>query len=207
MHSEIVTITRHLHRSGLIAGMDGNVSVRRSDGILVTRSGGAKGLLDEADIVRVNFSGQALDPDAPRPTSEIQMHLACYESRPEIGAVIHAHPPITIARTLVGKTLRVDCLPEAALLLGQVPVVPYALTGTSELATRVAEAIREHDVAILERHGAIAVGRTLRDALVLLETLEHSAHILYLAEREGSLTPLSASELQALADYRTELKS
>lgn len=205
MRSRLVQIARLLHQSGLLAGMDGNLSVRVPGGFLVTRSGCAKGLLTESDLVAVDSAGKTSASQTLRPTSELALHLACYRARPEIAAVIHAHPPTVVARTLAGRPLPIEVLPEALLILGPVQEVPYAMTGTSELAEATGKAIASADVAILERHGAVAVGRDLDQALIRMETLEHSARILTAAESMGPLTPLPEDERKRLAAYREVL--
>lgn len=186
--------------------MDGNLSVRHENGFLVTRTSCAKGLLTEEDVLAVDALGAPLAPDGPRPTSELAMHLACYAARPETQAIIHAHPPLAVARTLVGKGIPEDLLPEAALITGPVPVVPYALTGTSELAERVGLTVRAADVVLLERHGAVAVGNTLEQALIRIETLEHTAHILNAAEALGTIEPMDRREVSRLRALREFMK-
>ncbi|TNE85392.1 MAG: class II aldolase/adducin family protein [Deltaproteobacteria bacterium] len=202
MRSRIVQIARLLHHRGMLAGMDGNLSTRTPRGYLVTRTSCAKGLLVESDVVEVDAEGHPVDSSGPRPTSELALHLACYRARPDVGAVVHAHPPHAVARTLVGRDLAVDVLPEALLILGDVPVVPYARTGSIDLAAAVGDAIASASAVLLERHGAVAVGADLDQALIRLETLEHTARILGIAEGMGDLVPLPEAQLDELRAYR-----
>lgn len=202
MRSRLVQIARLLHQSGLLAGIDGNLSVRTPNGYLVTRTSCSKALITEQDFVEVDDAGIPLLPDAPRPTSEIGMHLACYAQRPDVQAIVHAHPPEAVARTLVSRGIPGDVLPEAVLITGPVPLVPYATTGSPALATAVGKAVQEADVVLLERHGAVALGRTIEQAFIRMETLEHTARILSAAEAMGTVATLPDSEVARLQALR-----
>lgn len=126
------------------------------------------------------------------------MHLACYQARPDVGAVIHAHPPAAIACTLLGLDLDRPILPEVVLTLGTVPTVPYATTGTATLARAVGDAAVTRSALLLDRHGAVAMGRTLHEAFCNLETLDQLCRIALEVARIGPIPVLPTPEAVAL---------
>jgi L-fuculose-phosphate aldolase len=194
LRDEIIRFSRLCYERRLLVALDGNLSVRVSDElVLCTRAGCHKGLLGEEDLVVVDRRGK-LVRGSGRPTSEMAMHLACYDARPDAAAVIHAHPPSCIAFTIAGLSLARCVLPEAVLTLGTVPTLPYDTTGTQALADRVAGAARDHDAMMLDRHGAVCVGSSLLDAFCKLETMEHMAQIMKAAHELGAIRDLPCDE-------------
>ncbi len=194
----LVDLCHRLHQAGLLVALDGNVSARLTDGsILCTRAGCHKGFVTEDDLVVTDDQGRWLR-GLGRPTSELKLHLACYRARPDVHAVVHAHPPQAIACTVAGVDLDRPLLPEVVLTLGTIPNVPYATTGTEALAEAVGEAVRLRDAVLLDRHGAVTLGRTLLEAFSRLETVEQVARVALLASAAGSLTPLPRDEAVAL---------
>ncbi|HWP62835.1 MAG TPA: class II aldolase/adducin family protein [Candidatus Binatia bacterium] len=174
----LVAACARLAAHGLIVATEGNASVRL-DGtdILVTPAGRRKDALGPADLVVV---GLVPDParDAavrPRPTSDLAVHRAIYRACPDVRAVVHAHPPAALALTLAGEAPDPSLLPETATLLGALPVVPFAPPGSDELAERIATTLagasseRPARAVLLERHGVVAVGASVEDALDRLE--------------------------------------
>jgi L-fuculose-phosphate aldolase len=205
LRREIVAVGRQLHARGLIAGTDGNLSVRvLPDRFLVTPAGSALNELRPEDLLYVDADATVLVRPSPgaRPTSELPMHLAAYAERPEIGAVIHAHPPSTTALTLAGVSLAAPVLPELLLAFGSVPTAPYATPSTDAGARAIRELIRTHDAILLERHGAVTVGRDLAEARHRMEQLEQAARILLAAHAAGPLRPLPAEEIAHLRAMR-----
>lgn len=201
LREEILRMGRMLYERNLLVGLDGNLSVRLSDTeVLCTKSGCHKGLLRDEDIVVVDISGN-LVRGAGRPTSEMAMHLACYHNRPDVQAVIHAHPPICVAFTIAGLSLEPAILPEVVVTLGSIPTLPYQTTGTEVLAEQVGEAVRLKDAVLLERHGAVCVGKNLLEAFCRLEVIEHTARIVMHARTLGvvqTLDPAEAVKLRKL---------
>jgi hypothetical protein len=126
------------------------------------------------------------------------MHLACYRARPDISAVVHAHPPMAIAFTIAGQTLAQCVLPEVVMTLGTVPTLDYATTGTDDLADSVGVAIRSHDAVLMDRHGAVTVGGDLLEAFCRLEILEHTALITRHARDLGEVRQLPSDEAEKL---------
>ncbi|HGY89916.1 MAG TPA: class II aldolase/adducin family protein [Planctomycetes bacterium] len=203
LRGEILGTCRRMYANKLIAATDGNVSVRvAEDELLITRSGISKGDAEEEDILRVDFDGNVLEGRG-RPSSEIRMHLACYEERPDIAAVVHAHPPTAVAFTLAGKTLAQCIIPEVVVTLGAVPTLPYTTPTTEAVPLAVRRVIRHADALMLERHGAVTVGRSAMDAYYKLEKLEHAAHVTWLAHQLGRVKTLPADEVRRLLALRS----
>ena len=180
---------------------DGNLSVRlRDDLFLCTRTGCHKGLLGDEDLLVVDGQGRVVRGRGA-PTSEMAMHLACYAARPDVEAVIHAHPPTAVALTLAGVSLERCVLPEVVLTVAAIPTLPYRTTGTPALAEQVGEAAARHDAMVLERHGAVALGASLLEAFSRLETLEHLAKITKAAYDLGAVAELDPAEAVRLREH------
>jgi L-fuculose-phosphate aldolase len=187
---QIIEVCRRLYDKGLIAATDGNVSVRLSDGsILVTPSGRHKGFLNESDLIVIDQKGHVLDGDG-RPSSESAMHLAIYKEDPDSMAVVHTHPPWTLALSLSDRWLSSHFLIESKIFLGKIGIVPFRMPGTEALAQEVAKALHQGPVQILAHHGAVTRGTSLWEAFNLMECLEHSSRIVALARMLGEPEPL-----------------
>jgi L-fuculose-phosphate aldolase len=197
LKQDIVCICRMLHRKNYLAATDGNVSVRLGDRVLTTPSGINKGLMEAEQVITVDLEGNLLAGEG-KPTSEIRMHLLAYELRPEVGAVVHAHLPYATACTLAGIDLLEPFLPEVVITLGGIPTAAYATPGSAAVPESIREFIREYDAILLSRHGAMTVGRDVRDAYNKMEKLEHTARVVLAARLQGPLTPLPAAEAAKL---------
>jgi L-fuculose-phosphate aldolase len=194
-----------LWQAGLIAGADGNVSVRLAeDRFLVTPSGELKSDLTLDDMVEVDGRGKRLH-GFHKPTSELDLHLRIYRGDSGCGAVVHAHPPTATAFATAGESLDADVLPEVVLMLGHVPLVPYATPGTAELGDLIEPLVADHQAALLANHGAICWGSDLDQARVRMETLEHAAKILLSARAVGRVNRLTREQLDELAARRRML--
>lgn len=193
-------IGQRLDRKGFIAANDGNLSCVDDDGtLLVTATGVCKGHLREDHILRVDRTGRLLH-GAYRPSSELEMHLAVYAERPDVRAVVHAHPPHATAFAVARQPLAECVLPEVILTLGSVPIAPYATPGTGELGESVRDLVRRHDALLLANHGALTVGEDLESAYFVMERLEHSATILFFAQMLGQVTRLDPQQVARLMD-------
>jgi L-fuculose-phosphate aldolase len=159
LREAIVAAGRRLGMRGLIAGGEGNLSVRLGDGrILITPAGRRKDELRAEDLVVVDPARRVTDGGAPRPSSDLALHLAVYAARPDVVAYVHAHVPAAMALTMAGLAPDPAVLPETALLLPRLPVVPLAAPGSDELAAALAAAFSAPPqplacAALLERHG------------------------------------------------------
>lgn len=199
---DIVTVCRRLYDRGLIAGQDGNVSVRLTpDRILVTPAGMSKVDVTEESLVTMMLDGTRCGGEG-EPSSEVEMHLHLYRRRDAVGAVVHAHPPTAIAFSVVGETLDPDVLPEVIYQLGAVPLVPYATPGTPALARSLDPYLAGHDAFLLAHHGATTVGPTLTIAHQRMESLEHAARILLSARALGPVNTLTPSQVDVLLQAR-----
>jgi L-fuculose-phosphate aldolase len=197
LRREMAEVCRALYRRQLLAATDGNLSVRDGDNLLATPSGVNKGFIREDDILRVDLSGQVL-AGAGKPTTELLLHLEVYKVRPEVKAVIHAHPPIATAFTLAGVSLAEGILPEVVLTLGGIPTAPYGTTGTPEMAAAVGEVLPYYDAILLEQHGALTVGHNLWEAYNRMEKVEHAAWTVWLARQLGQVRCLPPEEVAKL---------
>lgn len=207
LRREIVSIAAKMYARGYIAGLAGNLSARLPDGgVLVTPAGAHKADLTPEQLLVVGEDGRVTrGAEELQPTSELPMHLEAYRRRPDVGAVIHAHPVACVALSLVGLGLDQPLIPESIVLLGEVPTTPYATPSSEENRQVIAGLIERHDALILARHGALTVGRDLAEAYHRLETLEHTAQIVALAHQLGEPRPLSPEALEKLRAMRKDL--
>lgn len=201
LKQELLLICRMLHQKNLIAGMDGNVSVKYGGHLLTTPSGLNKGFLRMDQIIKVDWDGRVQEGDG-EPTSEMAMHLEVYRLRPEVEAVIHAHPPLATAFSIAGVSLEDFILPEVVMSLGVVPTAAYATPTTSEVPESIQGLIERYDALILERHGALTVGQDLMDAYNKMEKLEHSALVILTALQLGRVRQLPPQEVEKLIQLR-----
>jgi len=202
LRADIVEIGRRLHDRGYVASNDGNVSVRLDgDRLLTTPTGVSKGFLTPDMMVTTDMSGRKLTGDR-NPSSEILMHLAVYEHRPEITAVVHAHPPTATGFAVAGVPLDRAVLAEVVTTLGSIPIAEYGTPSTSELADAVRRYIRAHDGLLLANHGALTVADGLFSAYYKMETVEHFARISLVARQLGGERLLSREEVGRLQGLR-----
>lgn len=203
----VVRTCRQLAARQLIAGQDGNVSVRiGGDRVLVTPAGFAKGMLDVDDLVEVSLDGTHL-AGRESASSELGLHLVAYAARPDVHAVVHAHPVTATAFTLVDEGIPDGVLAELMLTVGTVGLAPFAQPGTAELGNVVAPLFREHDAVLLAHHGAVALGRTLQAAQFAMESLEHGARMIHLARQLGRVVTLEPAACEALRAARSRART
>jgi L-fuculose-phosphate aldolase len=192
---------RQLAARGLIAGRDGNLSVRLGgERVLVTPSGLLKSLVTAADMVEVDLAGNPRRRSARKPTSELDLHLRILRQRPDVHAVVHAHPPAATGFAVAGQEIPGNLLPELIFVVGSVPLVPFGMPGTPELGDRIVPYLedRRHQALLLANHGAVTLGRTLDEAWIRMESLEHSARIITAARAVGEPKPLTAQAVERL---------
>jgi len=189
---------RQLAAQGLIAGRDGNLSVRLGpERVLVTPSGFIKSLVTPSDMVEVDLSGKTRRRSSRKPTSELELHLRILRHRPDVHAVVHAHPPTATGFAVAGETIPGNLLPELIFLVGPMPLVPFGMPGTPALGDQVVPYLDKHDALLLANHGAVTMGSTLDEAWIRMETLEHSARIILAARQIGQPQPLRLEALRA----------
>ena len=199
---EIVHCCRRLAEGGLIAGQDGNVTVRLGeDRVLATPAGLIKGDLSVDDLVEIDLQGKRIRGQR-RPSSEIDMHLRILRGRPDVGAVVHAHPPVATGFSVAGEAFDACVLPELIFQVGWVPLVPYGTPGTAELGEQLEPFIKDYDALLLANHGAVTMGPTLTDARIRMESMEHAAKILLTARLLGRVVELPPSAVARLEELR-----
>jgi L-fuculose-phosphate aldolase len=198
LRRELVQFGKWLSRLGFMPGTSGNLSVRLDqERLLVTPTGMSKYLMRPSDMVIVDLEGRQLT-GSRKVTSELSMHLAVYQMRADIEAVVHSHPPIATAFACAGRALDEMLCQEAVMTLGSVPLAQYATTGTDEVAASLRPFILHHTAILMANHGAVAYGPTLLDAFLKMETVEHLAHIRLVAHQLGSSQILNDDQLDDL---------
>ena len=190
---------RQLAARGLIAGRDGNLSVRLGpERVLVTPSGFIKSLVTAGDMVEVDLDGTPRRDSNRKPTSELELHLRILRHRPDVHAVVHAHPPTATGFAVAGEAIPGNLLPELIFVVGPVPLVPFGMPGTPELGDRVVPYLAGHSALLLANHGAVTMGKTLDEAWIRMESLEHAARIIAVARAVGEPKPLTAQAVERL---------
>lgn len=187
-----------LHNRHYVSGCDGNLSVRLdANCILTTPTGFSKGWMEPRDMVIVDLEGRRVH-GLHAPSSEMPMHLTIYKGRPDVGAVVHAHPCTATGLASAGLDLTEPVCTELVLTLGEVPLAPYAPPGTPELGRVLEPFIAHYDAVLLQNHGVVAYAETLEQAYMHMETIEHSARILVATRLLGRCVPLSKREARRL---------
>ncbi|MCB0389658.1 MAG: class II aldolase/adducin family protein [Bdellovibrionales bacterium] len=206
LKKQIVKICKRLHEKNMLAAADGNISFRISDKeIWITPSGVMKAFMDVEDMACVDIEGKVLKG---QPSSEMWMHLEVYKNCEKAKSVIHAHPPYAIAWSIARPDLtELPCgaMSELILACGTIPIVPFAIPGTSEMGQNIEPYLPKHRVMILARHGALCWGENLQEAHRGMERIEHSSQILYLANNLGGVTELPQEKVNLLKDLRQEI--
>jgi L-fuculose-phosphate aldolase len=195
---EIVRYGRMLHQRGFVAAMDGNLSVRLSDKrILVTPTCVSKGAMRPADMVIVDMQGKRV-AGRRNVTSEIGMHLLIYRMRPDVRAIVHAHPPTATGFAAAGMPLTEPLVCEVVIGLGCIPLARYGTPGTSELAKTLEPFVPQYDAILMSNHGVVAYAETLEHAYMNMETVEHFAQIALVTHLLGRQQPLQQGEVEKL---------
>jgi L-fuculose-phosphate aldolase len=205
VRADIVEVGRRLWVRGYVASNDGNISVRLGpDRLLMTPASVSKGFMTPDMMVVTDLDGRLIS-GAPgrKPSSEILMHLVAYRQRADVGAVVHAHPPLATGFAVAGIALDRAVLAEVVTTLGSIPIAEYGTPSTRELADTVAPYIKSHDGLLLANHGALALGRDLFGAYYKMETIEHFAKISLTARLLGREHLLSREEVMRLQDLRS----
>jgi L-fuculose-phosphate aldolase len=199
LRRHLVEVCRRMYHQGYIAAGDGNVSAKIDDErVLVTPTGFHKGRIGEADLVIVDPEGKLLR-GAHQPSSEFLMHALAYRERPDVRAVVHAHPPITVALALAGISLAQCLLSETCLVLGAILTAPYSTPTTDEVPRVLRPFVRQANAIVMDRHGALTLGRHLDEAYDRLEAMEHASKITQAARAVGTVSPLPPVEVDKLA--------
>jgi len=199
LREHLTEICHRLYRQGMIAAGDGNVSAKMDDGerVLVTPTGFHKGFIKPADLSIVDLHGKLLR-GKNKPSSEFLMHELAYVERADIKAVVHAHPPITVGLALAGVSMAQCILSETCLVLGAILTAPYSTPTTEEVPRVLRPYMRQSNAIVMDRHGAITLGRNLDEAYNRMEAMEHASKITHAARTLGPVTALPPHEVDKL---------
>ncbi len=204
LREQICDICHKMWQLGWVAANDGNISVKLDKGVfLATPTGISKSFITPEKLVLIDGNGDILEAaEGFRPSSEIKMHLRCYKEREDVGAVLHAHPPVATGYAVANKPLDEYSMIETVIALGSIPVTPYGTPSTDEVPDAIAPYLGSHDALLLKNHGALTVGADLLTAYYRMETLELFAKISLNAYLLGGAEELSRSNIDRLISMR-----
>lgn len=202
---EICDIGARIYQKGFVAANDGNISVKVGPNeFYCTPTGVSKGYMTPDMIIKVDAEGNKIE-GALNPSSEIKMHMRVYRERPDVGAVVHAHPPIATAFAVCQKPLDKLILPEAVLSIGTVPVCAYGTPSSMEVPDSLMPYIQDHDAFLLQNHGALSVGNTLTRAFFVMDEVEYFAKITFYASMIGGMVEFGGENIDKLMDLRARM--
>ena len=204
LREQICDICQKMWQLGWVAANDGNVSVKLEDGtFLATPTGMSKSFITPERLVHISETGEVLNGlPGYRPSSEIKMHFRCYEERPDVGAVLHAHPPVATGYAVAGLALDEYSMIETVIALCSIPVTPYGTPSTYEVPEAIAPYLKEHDALLLKNHGALTVGADVLTAYYRMETLELFAKISLNARLLWGAEEISRKDIDRLISMR-----
>ena len=200
----ICDVCHKMWQLGWVAANDGNVSVKLPDGnFLCTPTGISKSFITPEKLVIVNDKLEVVE-GAPgyKPSSEMKMHMRCYRERPDVGAVVHAHPPTATGYAVAGKSMDEYSMIETVIAIGSIPLTPYGTPSTDEVPEAITPYLPNHDVMLLQNHGALTVGCDLITAYYRMETLELYAKISLTAHLLGGAQEIEKPQIDKLMDLR-----
>lgn len=204
---EMCEIGRRVYNRGMVAANDGNFSVKLSeDEFFCTPTGVSKGFMTPDYICRVDGMGNVLEANEGfRPSSEVKMHMRVYKERPDVGAVVHAHPMYATTFAIAGIPLMEPIMPEAVIALGGVPLAKYGTPSTAEVPDSIMPYLQQYDSVLLENHGALAYSDTLLNAYHKMESLEFYARLMYQAKMLGGPQILDEKRVEELYEIRRNM--
>ncbi|WP_092247777.1 class II aldolase/adducin family protein [Butyrivibrio sp. INlla21] len=203
----ICDLGKRIYDRNMVAANDGNISVKLNDHeFLCTPTGVSKGFMTPEYICKVDEKGNVLEAsEGFRPSSEIKMHLRVYERRPDVGAVVHAHPNFATSFAIAAKPLNKPIMPEAVIALGCVPLTPYGTPSTMEIPEAINPYLDDFDALLLENHGALTWSVDLLSAYMKMESLEFYAELLYKSQTIGEPKEFTKEEIDKLVDIRRKM--
>ena len=203
--AQVAETARRLHKAGWVANHDGNVSVRLGrDRFLITPTATSKLEVTEASLVVVDGAGKVVE-GTRKPPGETELHLAAYRARPDVDAVVHAHPPYATAFGAARVPLLPVCLPEAVVSLGLIPLAPFAMPKTPLAVEAVSRSAAEADAMLLPGNGVLTLAPDVALAYLRMELVEHLAKILHHARALGGAQPLPSEEMAMLLEQNRKL--
>lgn len=205
---QICDVCHKMWQLGWVAANDGNVSVRLEDGtFLATPTGMSKSFITPDKLLRIDAKGNVLEgAEGLRPSSEIKMHLRCYEKRADVNAVVHAHPPAATGFAVAHRPMDMYNMIEDVAAIGAVPLTPYGTPSTTEVPDAIEPYLNDHDVMLLENHGALTVGSDVITAYYRMESLELWAKITINAIILGGSYDIDRKNIDKLINLRSYYK-
>lgn len=202
LREEICEIGRRMYARRMVAANDGNLSVRLSENeILCTPTGVSKGFMEPWQLCKVDRFGKVLDmAEGFAPSSEVKMHLRVYQKRPDILAVVHAHPIFATSFAVMGRALDIPIMPEVIVNFGKVPLAPYGTPSTVEIPDAIVPYLADYEAVLLESHGALTWAKDLQTAYMKMESVEFYAELLYRTTQLGGPRALSEEKLKRLRE-------
>lgn len=195
---QIVLVCHQLADKGFVTATDGNVSAHLPNGnILVTPTGLNKGRVTESDLVEVKPEGTPVTLSR-KASTELDMHLFIYSQRPDIHAVVHAHPTYATGFATARIPLSECLFPEVIVGLGAIPLAAYATPSTKEVSAALAPFVKSADAILLSNHGVVTYGENVDDAYFKMEKVEHATHIAFVARMLGGEKVLNEQEVAKL---------
>ena len=208
LKEQVCDICHKMWQLGWVAANDGNVSVKLDENaFLVTPTGISKSFITPEKLLIITKDCEIIEGTAGyKPSSEIKMHLRCSQERDDVGAVVHAHPPAATGFAVAHLPMDRYTMIESVITLGSVPLTPYASPSTYEVPDAIAPYLQEHDVMLLENHGALALGCDVITAYYRMETLELWAKISINAHILGGEKEISRENIDRLCRMRADYK-
>lgn len=194
---EVAAIIRRLYDKGLTTASGGNVSMRVDDLVLITPSQIDKATVRGEQIIMLDMDSNILG-EGLRKSMETGMHLAIYKKRPDVKAIVHAHPVMATSFAISRKKIKSNMAGESRAILGEPAFAPYALMGTPQLAENVSNSCKNADVVLMENHGVIALGDTLFQAYDRLEVLEACARMTLVTQLLGNAHELNDEQVEEI---------
>ena len=200
-------IGKRVYNRNMVAANDGNFSVKLNDDeFLCTPTGVSKGFMTPEYICKVNRKGEVIQANPGfRPSSEIKMHMRVYEKRPDVGAVVHAHPSFATSFAIAGIPLTQPIMPEAVIALGCVPIAEYGTPSTNEIPDNLEKYLPYYDAVLLESHGALTWSTDLMAAYLKMESVEFYAELLYKSKMLGGPKEFDKEQIAKLYEIRRQM--
>lgn len=192
----MVAAGKRLLMCGLNHGAAGNISCRLDDGhILISPTGFDLAEMEPQDMVKLTMNGQVVE-SKNQPSSEYQIHLSIFNMRPDVGAVIHTHSPYMTAFAVANVPVEARIMPEFVNTVGTLPLVPYQVPHTKELADSVCEAMRHNQCVLMANHGSVTVGKNLKECMNNLEISEFTCKVSILCKEIGAQKTLTVTKAE-----------
>ncbi len=203
---QICEIGKRIYDKGMVASNDGNISVKISENeFLCTPTGVSKGFMTPEFICKVDSNGNVIQANEGfKPSSEIKMHMRVYKERPDVNAVVHAHPLYATSFAIAGIPLTEPIMPEAVIALGSVPIAEYGTPSTEEIPDAVSKYLQHYDAVLLANHGALSFSDSLLNAYHKMESVEFYAQLMYQSKMLGGPKILTDAQVERLYEIRRQ---